>query len=290
MRSLAWTPVALLILASGPAQAQARRAAQPVPRSAATGGTVRNGAGPSAAKATTVGGVQTTRNGQPIFFQPTMGYQWMPGVGFVPVQGFTPIQGFVPGQSFFYSPGMTAGMGNKSGMPAASGYAQRAAATSRAAAAGSRSPQVGDTPMGPNDVAVPAEQAQQVANEAQHVLRAEDLMEDRPFRLGTVVNVRAGVVDVAYEVDGRTRMDSFPPSEVFFFAPSGALMTAAAQPQMIRIGSRVLVPQRRPNEPSSGVSGSRQETAPAKQVKPAPTAPSTGTSRTGSTSRTRRRR
>jgi len=88
--------------------------------------------------------------------------------------------------------------------------------------------------------------------------RAQEIMANRPMREGLVVSIDGGTVDVTYTCDGKSRQDTFPAGEVFFFRTSGALATAANANGALHIGDRVLVACET-EQPRQAVAGSRQE-------------------------------
>lgn len=92
------------------------------------------------------------------------------------------------------------------------------------------------------------------------IAKAEHLMTQGPMRQGLVTKLSGSTVDVSYECAGRSRTDTFPAGEVFFFRPSGTLATAAMPAGDLRIGDRVMVACRAEgSRPRQAVAGSRQE-------------------------------
>jgi len=110
--------------------------------------------------------------------------------------------------------------------------------------------------------------------------RLHEVMEDRPLREGRVVSIGATAAQVRYEADGEVLTSRFPVEEVFFFQRNGSIASAATDPNLIRVGSQVLIPQplirREPRQSITGgatitpefkssvrssVAGSRQETS-----------------------------
>lgn len=79
--------------------------------------------------------------------------------------------------------------------------------------------------------------------QAQISRRAEELMAKRPFRSGKVIRISDDGIEVEYQLDGKARKDTFLPKEVFFFRTNGDLATAATQPDVLKAGDRVLVPE-----------------------------------------------
>jgi len=91
------------------------------------------------------------------------------------------------------------------------------------------------------------------------VQQVDNLMRaDRPLHEGRVVSVGATGAQVAYGLNNSMRTDSFPVDEVFFFRANGDLVTMAQNPEMVRVGSKVLIAEPRNNTPQFSVAGSRQ--------------------------------
>jgi hypothetical protein len=109
--------------------------------------------------------------------------------------------------------------------------------------------------------------------------RLQDVMQDRPLREGKVLSIGATGAQVRYEVDDEVRTSRFPVEEVFFFQRNGAIASAATDPNLVRVGTQVLIPQplirQEPRQSITGgatitpefnssvrssVAGSRQET------------------------------
>jgi hypothetical protein len=91
--------------------------------------------------------------------------------------------------------------------------------------------------------------------------RAETLMQDRPFREGTVEAIGADQVQVRYSINNQARSERIPEGEVFYFRPNGEMATAARSPMTLRVGDKVLIPTPQDDlasEPRQAVAGSRE--------------------------------
>lgn len=95
-----------------------------------------------------------------------------------------------------------------------------------------------------------------------------NVMEDRPLREGTITSLGATGAQVKVAMNGSTTTARFPMEEVFFFKAGGALATAATDPDLVGIGTKVLVPQPAA-APREAVAGSRQELSSQTVDKPA---------------------
>lgn len=73
--------------------------------------------------------------------------------------------------------------------------------------------------------------------------RLQDVMQDRPLREGKVLSIGATGAQVRYEVDDETRVSRFPVEEVFLFQRNGSIASAATDPNLVRVGTQVLIPQ-----------------------------------------------
>lgn len=132
-----------------------------------------------------------------------------------------------------------------------------------------------------------ARAAQRNANQAKLVLKAEDLMQDRPLHGGTVTRVTSDGIEVRFhDAEGKVTKDTFPPREVFFFRESGDLATAANAPKDIQVGDRVMVPEPE-QQPRDAVAGTREDT---ENVTPAATKPQAASKRATKKVSTRRKR
>jgi len=100
------------------------------------------------------------------------------------------------------------------------------------------------------------------ARQAEVALNAEELMNQRPLREGTVTRAAAANLDVRVHTDASDQVHTYPAGEVFFFRTNGAIATAATAPNTLRTGDRVLVPEPLAKEPRAAVAGSREATAP----------------------------
>jgi hypothetical protein len=71
----------------------------------------------------------------------------------------------------------------------------------------------------------------------------QDVMQDRPLREGKVISIGATAAQVRYRMDGEIKTDRFPVEEVFIFQNDGEIATAATDPNLIKVGTEVLIPQ-----------------------------------------------
>jgi len=81
--------------------------------------------------------------------------------------------------------------------------------------------------------------------QARVVERAQNLMQDQPFREGQVVDLDGNTVTLRYSLNGDARTERVPLSQVFYFGSNGQLSTASTSPGTLQLGTRVMFPARR---------------------------------------------
>jgi hypothetical protein len=83
----------------------------------------------------------------------------------------------------------------------------------------------------------------------------ENMMEDRPLREGTITSLGATGAQVRFRAGNQVTTQRFPMEEVYFFKAGGLMATAATDPDLVGVGSQVLIPE----PPRQSVAGSREE-------------------------------
>lgn len=190
------------------------------------------------------------------------------GFGFTP--GFTGYYGYGPtwsgplldvrsawAQGSGAGPGMRGSGWNGTGIPTlgmnvrAAGPAQRPVGRARVKLTQDSAVQqrvAGARQEARREQAADAEQVRLAAN-------LQNLMNDRPLREGTVTSLGAKSAEVRFRAGNQVTTQRFPLGEVYFFKAGGLMATAATDPDLLGVGSQVLIPE----PPRQSVAGSREE-------------------------------